>query len=579
VSPLHAIRVIIVLGAFLTACASPAGGPATGQPAARQEGAGSNRTLVVAVRAEPPSLSAKPFRSLGLTADLSRRMFNAGLTTRKDDGTTVPYLAESIPQLNTDAWRVSPDGTMETTYKLKPNLTWHDGRPLTADDFVFAHEVYSTPALGLSGSPPLSQMDRVTAPDAQTVVISWKQTFPMANTLAATGTDSSDDSFPPLPRHLLGQALQTQEAEAFMANSFWVNQYVGAGPYKFERWETGAFLEGVAFDGHVLGKPKIQRIREVFIGDPNTVMANMLAGEAQLTAGDSIRFTDGQTLKQQWGDRGKVLNFPNLYRIVQFQRRPEFATTAAFTDLRVRQALHHGVDFNTLNEAIQDDQTSAAVGPIPPTAGYYRQLQQAVPTYPYDPRRVEQLMQEAGFARGSDGVWTSPDPRFGRMSFETNVLASPDSDNEMHLMADAWRKLGFEVQEVSWSPAQGRDSEFRNRFPGLSTTSVPPGETALGEYRSDRLPTQQNRWRGSNRGGWQGNAEYDRLVDIYETGLDQNARTQAVIQMNRMLNEDCVVINLYWKLNAQAFVNALTGPRLTDPSSSHDWNIHEWELK
>jgi peptide/nickel transport system substrate-binding protein len=429
VSPLHAIRVIIVLGAFLTACASPAGGPATGQPAARQEGAGSNRTLVVAVRAEPPSLSAKPFRSLGLTADLSRRMFNAGLTTRKDDGTTVPYLAESIPQLNTDAWRVSPDGTMETTYKLKPNLTWHDGRPLTADDFVFAHEVYSTPALGLSGSPPLGQMDRVTAPDAQTVVISWKQTFPMANTLAATGTDSSDDSFPPLPRHLLGQALQTQEAEAFMANSFWVNQYVGAGPYKFERWETGAFLEGVAFDGHVLGKPKIQRIREVFIGDPNTVMANMLAGEAQLTAGDSIRFTDGQTLKQQWGDRGKVLNFPNLYRIVQFQRRPEFATTAAFTDLRVRQALHHGVDFNTLNEAIQDDQTSAAVGPIPPTAGYYRQLQQAVPTYPYDPRRVEQLMQEAGFARGSDGVWTSPDPRFGRMSFETNVLASPDSDN------------------------------------------------------------------------------------------------------------------------------------------------------
>jgi len=427
VSRLGSLSLVILLGAMLAACASPASGPTAGQPAPSQQGSPSTRTLVVAVRAEPPSLSAKPFRSLGLTADLSRRMFNAGLTTRKDDGTPIPYLAESVPQLNTDAWRVSPDGTMETTYKLKPNLTWHDGHPLTADDFVFAHEVYSTPTLGLAGSPPLSQMDRVTAPDPQTVVIHWKQTFPQANALAATGTDSSDDSFPPVPRHLLGQALQSQEPEAFMANSFWVSQYVGAGPYKFERWETGAFLEGVAFDGHVLGKPKIQRIREVFIGDPNTVMANMLAGEAQLTAGDSIRFTDGQTLKQQWGDRGKVLNFPNLYRIVQFQRRPEFASSAAFTDLRVRQALHHGVDVNTLNEALQDQQTTAAVGPIPPTAGYYRQLSQAVPTYPYDPRRVEQLMQEAGFARGSDGVWASSDPRSGRMSFETNVLASPDS--------------------------------------------------------------------------------------------------------------------------------------------------------
>ncbi len=578
-SRLHTISVVIVLGVMLTACASPATGPATGQPAARQEGTASNKTLVVAVRAEPPSLSAKPFRSLGLTADLSRRMFNAGLTTRKDDGAPIPYLAESVPQLNTDAWRVSPDGTMETTYRLKPNLTWHDGHPLTADDFVFAYEVFSTPALGLAGSPPLGQMDGVTAPDARTVVIHWKQTFPNANALAATGADSSDDSFPPLPRHLLGQVFQTQEPEAFMANPFWVNQYVGAGPYKLERWETGAFLEGVAFDGHVLGKPKIQRIREVFIGDPNTVIANLFAGEAQLTAGDSIRFTDGQTLKQQWADRGKVLNFPNLYRIVQFQRRPEFASTAAFTDLRVRQALHHGVDFDTLNEALQDRQTSAAIGPIPPTAAYYRQLAQAVPTYPYDPRRTEQLMQEAGFTRGPDGVWVSPDPRFGRMSFETNVLASPDSDNEMHLMADTWRKLGYEVQEVSWSPAQGRDSEFRNRFPGLSTTSTPPGETALTEYRSDRVPTPQNRWRGSNRGAWPGTPEYDRLVDIYETDLDQNARTQAVIQMNRILNEDCVVINLYWKLNAQAFVNGLVGPRLTDPSTGAEWNIHEWELR
>jgi peptide/nickel transport system substrate-binding protein len=242
----------------------------------------------------------------------------------------------------------------------------------------------------------------------------------------------------------------------------------------------------------------------------------------------------------------------------------------------VRQALHHGVDFATLNEALQDNQTTAAIGPIPPTASYYQRLAQAVPQYPFDPRRVEQLMTEAGFAKGSDGVWASPDPRYGRMSFETNVLTSPDSDNEMHLMADSWRKLGFDVKEVSWSPAQGRDSEFRNSFPGLSTTSTPPSETALGEYRSDRVPTPQNRWRGSNRGGWPGTPEYDRLIDIWETGLDQDERIQAVIQMNRILNEQVVVINLYWKLNAQAVVNSLTGPRITDPSAAPEWNIQDW---
>jgi peptide/nickel transport system substrate-binding protein len=506
-------------------------------------------------------------------------MFNAGLTIRNDQGVPVPYLAQSVPQLNTDAWRVAPDGTMETTYRLKPNVTWHDGRPLTADDFVFSFEVYSKEALGVAASPPINLMDRVTAPDPGTVVVSWKQTFAEANALQASGGGSSSpDSFPPLPRHLLGQTFLTQEADAFMANPFWVSEYIGVGPYKLERWETGAFLEGVAFDGHILGKPRISRIRELFIGDPNTVVANLLAGQVQLTAGDSIRFTDGETPRTQWGDRGKIPNFPNLYRIVQFQRRPEYASSAAFNDLRVRQAIHHGVDFEMLNEVLQGGRTSAAIGPIPPTANYYQDLARAVPHYPYDPRRAEQLMAEAGFSRGGDGVWAHPDPRLGRMAFETNVLSSPDSDNEMHLMADTWRKLGFEVREVSWPPAQGRDREFRNLFPGLSTTSTPPGEDALPEYRSDRLPTAANRWNGTNRGAWPGNAAYDRLVDVYETSLNQNERNQAVIQMNRMLNEEVVVINLYWKLNAQAAVNGLTGPRLTDPNGAPEWNLHEWEL-
>ena len=46
----------------------------------------------------------------------------------------VPYLATALPQLETDTWRVLPDGRMETTFVLRPGLTWHDGEPLTAED-------------------------------------------------------------------------------------------------------------------------------------------------------------------------------------------------------------------------------------------------------------------------------------------------------------------------------------------------------------------------------------------------------------------------------------------------------------
>jgi len=577
VRSMRSIAIGALFGLICAACAGTASTPRsssrTGQEAAP------SKTLVVATRAEPPSLNPKPFRPLGLTADLSARIFNAGLTIPNENGGPVPYLAQSVPQLNSDSWRVSPDGRMQTTYHLKPGITWHDGQPLTADDFVFSFEVFSTPALGAGGGPPISLMDGVTAPDPETVAIEWKRTFPYANELQAGTGGTIPGAFPPLPRHLLGQALQTEDAEAFMANPFWVSGYVGAGPYKLDRWETGAFFEASAFAGHILGKPKIPRIRELFIPDPNTVVANILAGEAQLTSGDSIRFNDGETLRAQWGDQGKILNSPNLVRIIQFQRRPEFASTLAFGDLRVRQALHYGVDFDSLNEAVQGGRTTPAVGPIPTTASYYKQLDQAAAHYPYDPKKTEQLMTEAGFAKGADGVWVSPDPRFGRMGFELNVIASPDSDNEMHINAATWRTLGFDIREVDWSPAQAADNEWRNSFPGLSTPSVPVGEGSLTDYRSDRVPSADNRWFGGNRGGWSGTPAFDRLVDVWETSLDRDERTQAVIQMVKILTDDCVNINLYWKLNAQAVANGVTGPRITDPNGSADWNIHEWEYR
>ena len=61
--------------------------------------------------------------------------------------------------------------------------------------------------------------------------------------------------------------------------------------------------------------------------------------------------------------------------------------------------------------------------------------------------------------------------------------------------------------------------------------------------------------------------------------LERPQRIQALIQMNKIFTEDMVVMQLYWKLNAQAAVNDLTGPRLTDPDGTAEWNIQDWELR
>src|SRR5581483_360864 len=96
---------------------------------------------------------------------LTRRAFNAALALADGKGEIHPYLAASLPQLNTDTWRVTPDGKMETTYKLRPNLSWHDGAPLTADDFAFAYRAYTEPELALFLPTPQDLMQEVVAVD------------------------------------------------------------------------------------------------------------------------------------------------------------------------------------------------------------------------------------------------------------------------------------------------------------------------------------------------------------------------------------------------------------------------------
>src|SRR5438045_7803660 len=111
------ILALLALAACAPPPSAPSGGTGPQPPAAVQP----SKTLVVITRAEPPSLAGRTIRSLGLTPDLSRRMFNAFLTIRNDAGAPTAYLAEAVPQLNTDTWRVNPDGSMDTTYRLKPN--------------------------------------------------------------------------------------------------------------------------------------------------------------------------------------------------------------------------------------------------------------------------------------------------------------------------------------------------------------------------------------------------------------------------------------------------------------------------
>src|SRR5207244_306686 len=147
--------------------------------------------------------------------------------------------------------------------------------------------------IGLATQPPFNAIENAEAPDSRTIIIHWKRAYPDAAHM--TGRDRN---FPALPRHLLQARFTSEPVDAFLALPYWSREFLGLGPYRVVSWEPGAFLEATAFDGHATGRPKIDRLKLLFISDAGTALANMLSGEMLLAAATTLRIPDSLVLNQ-----------------------------------------------------------------------------------------------------------------------------------------------------------------------------------------------------------------------------------------------------------------------------------------
>lgn len=555
---------------LVTMSCAPSAPGAAGEQAQDSEGSvAAQRTLVVAVRGEPPSLAAKPVTAFSGSLNRPRELFNAQLDFLDERGLPQAQLAEALPQLNTETWRVFPDGRMETTYKLKPYLTWHDGTPLSAEDFVLAWRVYATPDFGQAASPPIGQMAEVVAPDARTVVIRWRQPYPDAGSL--------DRDFQGLPRHILAEPFRDLDPIAFSSHPFWTTEYVGLGPYRVTGWEPGAFLLGEAFDNYVLGRPKINEIKVVFINDPQTALANIMAGDVHLVADPLFGVIEGQTLEQRWAEDqgGTVVYSPVGMRTSVLQQRPDHVESPALLDLRVRKAVRLGMDAASAIDVLSGAKAILAHTITSPRVDFYPEIERVIEKYAYDPRGAEQLMGEAGYVRGPDGFFVGSDGQ--PVQFSVASSAGERQETEAAIYVSSLRQTGFEVSQRVVPVQQIRDPQLRALLPGIQ---IRGGADEHLSYTSEQVPGPRNRWHGDNRGGWS-SAEYDRIFGAYMTTLDRSARIKQVAELERLLNLDAAVVPLMFNVYTVPHVAALKGPVARHVPLSGDafLHVHLWEWR
>src|SRR3954447_5681677 len=130
--------------------------------------------LAAAIRGNPAAIQqrAQPDTVRGL--DALENLVSAGATQVSVDGLRISQLTDPVPSLENGLWQILSDGRMTMTWRIRPGLHWHDGAPLTSEDFVFATMVEQDREAGIPRWAGYDLVEGITAPDPLAITVVWK---------------------------------------------------------------------------------------------------------------------------------------------------------------------------------------------------------------------------------------------------------------------------------------------------------------------------------------------------------------------------------------------------------------------
>jgi peptide/nickel transport system substrate-binding protein len=559
-----AICSLIPLAIVLGACAP---GPAPGQGSG-QSGAGEpQRPKVLSMGVLTKVATIDGFTGEGGTRSGAEMLplLNNLLTVLDPSGRVQPELTVEVPSIDRGTWQILPDGRMIITWKLRQGVKWHDGGPFTADDMLFSLQLHKDPDLAHAQIPIAKLMDSAEAPDPYTFVVTWKSVYVDADQAPALA---------PNAKHYLEDLYKTDK-EAFVNSPKYRNEYVGLGPYKMTAWDGGVQMELTRFDDYWQGRPPLDRIILHIITDPNPVVAQILAGALEVIMPTAVTPESAFEVRRRWEGTGNVTRIEpvEILDYIEPMTRSEYARPLnGMLQLAVRQAMMNGIDRGALTDVI-----TLGLGPVAdshwfPNDALYPQLESAAMKYPYDPARAKQLLSQAGWEPGPDGVLVhSPSGE----RFETEIMINQTLAVKIGtILADDWKKLGIIATPNPIPQARSTDRAYQAQRPGPYATyafGTPP-------WSSDRLngrelASEANRWSGRNRVGYQ-NPRADEVLDELLKTIDPVQRLPLLREQVQIYTSDAALMPLYWEVRT---VLALKNVKAEIRPAIPWWNPFSWD--
>lgn len=404
-----------------------------------------------------------------------------------------PILAESVD--------IAPDG-LTYTFTLREGVLFHDGSTLTSADVKYTWDFYRDPANATSIANNFLNLDTVETPDDRTVVAR------MSAINAAFLTNAGPVPIVPAAYH------------AEVGEEVFRTQPIGTGAFKLREWRAAEFTEVEAFADHFRGAPWLEGYRLEVVPEPSVRFIALQTGDAQssvwpLLVEDSLSFEGDPDFRVVRTLANSVKHFPLNNSIPQL------------SDKRVRQALMFALDRQRIIDDLWSGAAEIAHSNLSPSNPIYHNT--ALSQYPFDPERARQLLDEAGWTVGSDGIRE----RDGmKLTFTCTTITGDQARRPIaELAQQLFLDVGVDMQ-LAEAPVAAILEGMRNGTMDASLFNWTYGTNPEPD------PAQTLRSDGGNNFCSYNNPEMDALIDQGVSVVDVDERRAIYDQIQAIFVED-----------------------------------------
>jgi peptide/nickel transport system substrate-binding protein len=511
-----------------------------------------------------------PHFAVGTKDQDGSRLFYEPLAGWDGDGNLRPVLAEAIP--GREDGTLAADGK-SVTWKLKKGVTWHDGKPFTADDVVFTWQYSKNPATATVtvGSYKDVTVEKI---DDYTVVVKFPQPTPFwADAFVASAGSV-------LPKHLFADYIGDKSRDA-PTNL----KPVGTGPYKFKDFKPGDMVQGVINTNyHMENRPYFDAIEMKGGGDAVSAARSVLQ-TGEFDFGWNMQVEDEILLRLEKGGKGRViitpgggiehiqLNSTDPWTEVDGERSSLKTKHPTLTDPAVRQALALLVDKDSVEKYIYGRTGKA-------TANFVNnpeRFRSKTATFEFNIDKANALLDKAGWAKGADGI-RAKDGKKLKFVYQTSIN-QPRQKNQA-IVKQACQKAGIDIEvkavtaSVFFSSDVANPDTYTKFYCDLQMYNngpqQPDPEVFLRQFLSWEAATKENKWQGRNITRWQ-NKEYDDIHKAAQLELDPVKRAAMLIKLSEMAVNNQVVIPVV----ARPVVTAVANNLVVELTG---WDNNTWDL-